>query len=120
MTTATTPPHVEVGDRVVVSGDPMTHVVSWTNHRSWDAACGLIIEDYQPDYYQSLLDIDDSPMYMPGHPEYRDPDDIDYSVNHPALALQVAPDDAPITCLQCLFSMWRPPDQRDVFSDVDE
>jgi hypothetical protein len=99
------PIHVEVGDRVRVANDGLVHVVGWTNHRSWDAVCENIIEDYQPDYYQGLLEAHE-PM----------PKD------DPALLLQRASDDVPTTCVLCLarqFS-YRPPDQRDVFDDVDE
>lgn len=107
-------PHVRVGNKVIVAGDPMVHVVGWENYRSFDTACSLIIEDYQPDYYEELLDVDADAMRARGNNH----DDLPFHRNHPALQLQVASDDVPITCVQCMCA--RPADQRDVFSDVDE
>jgi hypothetical protein len=83
------PIHVEVGDRVIPD-DGLVHVVGWTNHRSWDAVCENIVEDYQPDYYQALLDVDDAQLDKES-----------------ALRLQRASDDAPITCVLCLRAQWR-------------
>lgn len=102
--------HVEVGDKVIVVGDPMTHVVCWANTRSWDTECGLIVENYQPDYYQSLLEVDYPAMENRLPPEqrgYRGPEGQDFRAQHPALGLRRAPDDALITCLLCLRTAWR-------------
>lgn len=115
MTTRRVTLRVKVGNKVIVAGDPMTHVVRWEDYRSFDTRCGLIIEDYQPAYYYKLLDTDARKYDPRATPAYRVSEDA--TSKHPALQLQVAPDDAPITCVQCLCA--RLVDQRDVFDDVD-
>jgi len=117
--------HVEVGQKVVVHGDPRTHVVSWTSHRAWDSVCEHIIEDYQPDYYTQLLEADRDAMerrrYAPHpYPEDTDLGDKDTHTEHPALQLQVAPDDAPITCLVCLIRWWHLDDAATHDEDADD
>ena len=107
---------VHQGDKVIVYGDPLVHIVFWENYRSWDSNCGMVVEDYQPGYYFELLDIDEEAMSnrLGVEPE-------PYRNNHPALKLQVAPDDAIVTCILCWVTTWPGPlDQRDVFDDVDE
>ena len=99
-------PHVEQGDHVLVLG--LVHIVGWADHRSWDSVCARIVDDYQPDYYQQLFTFD-IPV-----------DDSLDLVCPTALQLQMASDDALITCIVCLCAQWYPPDQRDAFSDVDE
>lgn len=104
--------HVEVGDRVLVPNDGLVHIVHWTNDRTWDSKCSLIIEGYQPDYYEELLRLD------------RDAMEKRHGLNfaggrHVELELQRASDGAPTTCIQCLATTWGF-DPRDPFSDVDE
>lgn len=85
--------HVKSGDKVVVHGDPRVHVVSWSNLRAWEAYCIDIVENWQPDYFRTMLaDSDRSPV-----------------VNYAALQLHVAPDDALVTCVGCLAIILRHP-----------